>query len=117
MPSASNTAYPCLKINPSTKELNELYSPTVYGPAFARERARQPMQRAGLFAVIENLSALRLFCRCAEIPIPIVRHVFRCAGFTDSPEQGEPATEPSRTPRALFSSESGAKRTIFRFVR
>ena len=42
MPSISDTAYPRLKINPSAKELNELYTPTVYELAFARERARQP---------------------------------------------------------------------------
>ena len=117
MPSVSDTAYPRLKINPSTKELNELYSPTVYEPAFARERARQPMQRAGLLLLLKTFQRLGYFVGCAEIPIPIVSRAFRCAGFTDSPEQGEPATEPSRTPRALFSSESGAKRTIFRFVR
>jgi hypothetical protein len=44
MPSVSDTAYPRLKINPSAKELNELYTPTVYELAFARERARQPLQ-------------------------------------------------------------------------
>jgi hypothetical protein len=31
MPSASDTAYPRFKINPSAKELNELYTPTVNG--------------------------------------------------------------------------------------
>jgi len=41
MPSVSDTAYPRFKINPSAKELNELYTPTVYELAFARERARQ----------------------------------------------------------------------------
>jgi hypothetical protein len=39
MPSVSDTAYPRFKINPSAKELNELYTPTVYELAFARERA------------------------------------------------------------------------------
>ena len=48
MPSVSDTAYPRFKINPSAKDLNELYTPTVYELAFARERARQPLQRGGL---------------------------------------------------------------------
>jgi Domain of unknown function (DUF4158) len=87
MPSASDTAYLRLKLNPSTKELNELYSPTVYELAFARERARQPMQRAGLLLLLKTFQRLGYFVGCAEIPIPIVRHVFRCAAFTDSPEQ------------------------------
>jgi hypothetical protein len=75
MPSASDTAYPRLKLNPSTKELNELYSPTVYELAFARERARQPMQRAGLLLLLKTFQRLGYFVGCAEIPIPIVRHV------------------------------------------
>src|SRR5258705_9936463 len=87
MPSASDTAYPRLKLNPSTKELNELYSPTVYELAFARERARQPMQRAGLLLLLKTFQRLGYFVGCAEIPIPIVRHVFPCAAFTDSPQQ------------------------------
>jgi hypothetical protein len=87
MPSASDTAYPRLKLNPTAKELNELYSPTVYELAFARERARQPMQRAGLLLLLKTFQRLGYFVGCAEIPIPIVRHVFRCAAFTDSPEQ------------------------------
>ncbi|HSZ76842.1 MAG TPA: hypothetical protein VK775_05555 [Chthoniobacterales bacterium] len=48
MPSASDSAYPRFKINTSVKELIELYRPTVYELAFAQERARQPLQRAGL---------------------------------------------------------------------
>jgi hypothetical protein len=63
MPSASDTAYPRLKINPTAKELNELYSPTVYELAFAQERARQPMQRAGLLLLLKTFQRFRLFCR------------------------------------------------------
>lgn len=87
MPSASDTAYPRLKINPTAKELNDLYSPTVYELAFAQERARQPMQRARLLLLLKTFQPLGNFVDCAEIPIPIVRHVFRCAAFNDSPEQ------------------------------
>jgi hypothetical protein len=87
MPSASDTAYPRFKINPSAKELNELYSPTVYELAFARERARQPIQRAGLLLLLKRFQRLGYFVSCAEIPVPIVRHIFRCAAFTDSLEQ------------------------------
>jgi hypothetical protein len=71
MPSASDTAYPRLKINPTAKELNELYSPTVYELAFAQERARQPMQRAGLLLLLKTFQRLGYFVSCAEIPIPI----------------------------------------------
>ena len=87
MPSVSDTAYPRFKINPSTKVLNELYTPTVYELAFARERARQALQRAGLLLLLKTFQRLGYFAACAEIPVPIIRHVFRCAALTDLPEQ------------------------------
>ena len=58
MPSFSDTAYPRFKINPSAKELNELYTPTVYELAFARERAREPLQRAGLLLLLKTFQRL-----------------------------------------------------------
>ena len=70
MPSVNDTAYPSFKINPSTKELNELYTPTVYELAFARERARQPLQRAGLLLLLKTFQRLGYFAVCAEIPSP-----------------------------------------------
>jgi Domain of unknown function (DUF4158) len=87
MPSASDTAYPRFKINPSTKELNELYTPTVYELAFARERARQVLQRACLLLLLKTFQRLGYFAACAEIPAPIIGHVFRCAALADLPEQ------------------------------
>src|SRR6202795_2909320 len=66
MPSVSDTAYPRFKINPSAKELNELYTPTVYELAFARERARQPLQRAGLLLLLKTFQRLGYFALCAE---------------------------------------------------
>src|SRR6516162_8486766 len=87
MPSISDTAYPRLKINPSAKELNELYTPTVYELAFARERARQPLQRAGLLLLLKTFQRLGYFAACDEIPAPIIRHVFRCAALAELPEQ------------------------------
>jgi hypothetical protein len=47
------------------------------------------MQRAGLLLLLKTFQRLGYFVGCAEIPIPIVRHVFRCAAFNDSPEQLE----------------------------
>ena len=61
MPSVSDTAYPRFKINPSAKELNELCTPTVYELAFARERARQPLQRAWLLLLLKTFQRLGYF--------------------------------------------------------
>ena len=58
MPSPRDTAYPRFKPHPSAKELNELYTPTVAELAFARERARQPVQRAGLLLLVKTFQRL-----------------------------------------------------------
>jgi hypothetical protein len=87
MPSLSDTAYPRFKPHPSAKELNELYTPTVAELAFARERARQPVQRAGLLRLVKTFQRLGYFAAYAEIPAPIVRDVLRCAALSDLSEQ------------------------------
>jgi Domain of unknown function (DUF4158) len=95
MPSVSDTAYPRLKINPSAKELNELYTPTVYELAFARERARQPLQRAGLLLLLKTFQRLGYFAVCAEIPAPIIGHVFAAPLWSSYPNSCKP-TMPAR---------------------
>jgi hypothetical protein len=65
----------------------QLYTPTVYELAFARERARQPLQRAGLLLLLKTFQRLGYFALCAEIPAPIIRHIFRRAGLVELPEQ------------------------------
>src|SRR5438132_13014048 len=89
MPSASDTAYPGLKTNPSAKELDEIYTPTAHELDFAEKRTRQPVQRAGLLLLLKTFQRLGYFARCAEIPGPIVRHVLQCAGLLGLPEQME----------------------------
>ena len=41
----------------------------VYELAFARERARQPLQRAGLLLLLKTFQRLGYFALCAEIPL------------------------------------------------
>ena len=48
MPSASDTAYPLLKADPTDKELAEVYTPTESELAFARKRTNQAVPRVGL---------------------------------------------------------------------
>jgi TnpA family transposase len=89
MPSASDSVYPRLKNNPSSKELHEVYTPTPSELAFARERTRQPVQRVGLLLLLKTFQRLGYFVRYTEIPTPIVRHVSNCAGFPEVPEPME----------------------------
>jgi Domain of unknown function (DUF4158) len=58
MPSASDTAYPHLKANPSAKELDEIYTPTAHELDFAQRRTRQPVQLAGLLLLLKTFQRL-----------------------------------------------------------
>jgi Domain of unknown function (DUF4158) len=86
MPSASDTAYPLLKAEPTEKELAELYTPTEAELAFARRRTNQPVQRVGLLLLLKTFQRLGYFVVLTDIPLVAVHHVARCAGFPDAVE-------------------------------
>ena len=87
MPSASDTAYPRLKANPSDKELTEIYTPTENELTFVRKRTNQPIQRVGLLLLLKTFQRLGYFVSFADIPDAIVRYIASCAGF---PEVSQP---------------------------
>ena len=86
MPSASDTAYPRLKVNPSDKELAEVYTPTENELAFARKRTHQPTQRIGLLLLLKTFQRLGYGVPYADISSAVVQHIARCAGFAEIPE-------------------------------
>ena len=85
MPSASDTAYPLLKADPSDQELAALYTPTESELAFVCKHTNQPVQRVGLLLLLKTFQRLGYFASLADIPAPVVRHVARCAGFPEAP--------------------------------
>jgi TnpA family transposase len=87
MPSASDTIYPRLKTNPSAKDLDERYTPNVFELVFATKRTRQPAPRVGLLLLLKTFQRLGYFVRYGEIPVPIVRHICRCAGYAEVPPE------------------------------
>lgn len=60
MVSASDTAYPLLKAGPSARELDELYTPSLFEIGFAEKRTREPAPRVGLL-LLKTFQRL-LFC-------------------------------------------------------
>jgi hypothetical protein len=83
VPNISDSAYPRLKNNPTTKELREVYTPNPHEQAFARDRTRQPTQRVGLLLLLKTFQRLGYFPRYRDIPSAIIRHISSCAGFED----------------------------------
>jgi hypothetical protein len=58
MPSASDTAYPRLKINPSATQLGEIYAPNVFEVVLAAEHARKPALEVGLLLLLKTFQRL-----------------------------------------------------------
>ena len=61
MPSASDTAYPRLKNNPSVKELQDLYTPNDAELLFAQGRTRRPEHQLGLLLLLKTFQRLGYF--------------------------------------------------------
>jgi hypothetical protein len=61
MPSASDTAYPRLKTNPSATELGEIYAPNIFELVFAAEHTRKPALQVGLLLLLKTFQRLGLF--------------------------------------------------------
>ncbi len=100
MPSASDTAYPRLKANPSDKELAEIYTSTENELAFAHKRTHQPVPRIGLLLLLKTFQRLGYFVLYTEIPAVVVNHIAHCAGFP----------EISQSPELLHAYDLGTAR-------
>ena len=85
MPCISDTAYRRLKSNPSAKELNEAFTPTIFELVYAEERARESV-RVGLLLLLKTFQRVGYFMPVKEIPAPIIKHVATSAGCSEVPE-------------------------------
>jgi hypothetical protein len=86
MPSASDTAYPRPKTNPSATELGEIYAPNIFELVFAAEHTRKPALQVGLLLLLKTFQRLGYFVRYIDIPAAIISHIARRAGYQDVPE-------------------------------
>jgi hypothetical protein len=85
MLSASDTAYPLLKANPTARELDELYTPNLFELTFAESQTRRPARCLGLLLLLKTFQRLGYFVQIADIPVCIVQHASRVAGFAEIP--------------------------------
>lgn len=103
MISLHETAYPRLKSDPSPRELDELYSPTVEEIAFAANVARRPILRAILLLHLKVFQRLGYFTKLHEVPGPIRDHVVA---------QMDIARAPNLTELKQFESSPSRSRTL-----
>ena len=86
MLSPSDTVYPLLKADPTERELQELFTPSLFELGFAGQNTRQPIPRLGLLLLLKSFQKLGYFVRLAEIPLPIVRYIAQTLGWNQTPE-------------------------------
>jgi hypothetical protein len=85
--SPRDTAYPLLKPSPSERELDEVYTPTLFELSFAERRTREPVPRLGLLVLLKTFQRLGYFVKLAEVPKSIIRHIVATAGYSEMPEE------------------------------
>ena len=81
MLSATDTAYPLLKPNPSERELIDIFTPSLWELAFVEERTREPVPTIGLLLLLKTFQRLGYFVRLDAVPALIVRHISTAAGY------------------------------------
>jgi TnpA family transposase len=86
MLSSADTAYPLLKADPSARELDELFTPNLFELTFAESQTRQPTLCLGLLLLLKTFQRLGYFVQIGDIPLCIVQHISRAAGFPEIPE-------------------------------
>ncbi|QWH75465.1 Tn3 family transposase (plasmid) [Bacillus mycoides] len=82
MPSIEDTAYPRLKSNPSQKELQELYSPTIEEVHWMKPHVKGDVAKLGLFVLLKTFQRLGYFLPVTEIPEDIVIHIAQKMNLT-----------------------------------
>jgi TnpA family transposase len=80
MPNISDTAYPRLKSNPTQKELDGLYTPTLDEKQFAWSRTSSEIQTLRVLVWLKVFQRLGYFPATDEIPAPIIEHIAASIG-------------------------------------
>ena len=84
--SPSDTSYRSLHPSPSTRELDEGYTPTVFELRFAEERTRTPASCLGLLIMLKTFQCLGYFVKVADVPNSVIRCIAKAAGFEELPD-------------------------------
>jgi integrase len=79
MATLHETAYPRLKPDPTTKELEEIYTPTAAEIAFAKQLTTQPGPQLAVLIHLKLFQRLGYFTVLAEVPERIRKHIAKAA--------------------------------------
>ncbi|MEL7475147.1 MAG: DUF4158 domain-containing protein, partial [Cyanobacteria bacterium J06555_12] len=87
MPSIQETAYPRLKSNPSSRDLESIYTPTADELDFARRLARTPVNQLGVLVQLKTFQRLGYSVSVRSVPPVIVHHIAEVAQLAAHREQ------------------------------
>lgn len=107
MTTLTETAYPRLKANPSSQELQDIYTPSAAELTFIRQTVQRPLSRLALLIHLKLFQRLGYFTTLAEVPETIKAHIGRQAGYRKLPS-GE---------QLARYDDSGAKRAHMMVLR
>ena len=89
MASLHESAYPRLKPDPTSRELQEIYTPNTEELAFAAEMVRRPVARLALVIQMKLFQRLGYFTPLSDVPEQIREHIARACGLMRIPEDAE----------------------------
>ena len=85
MTTLHETAYPQLKIDPTPRELTELYSPTLDEMVFVSSISKRPLPRIALLIHLKIFQRLGYFVRLGDVPAIIREHIVQQTDVLKAP--------------------------------
>ncbi|HEY9832172.1 MAG TPA: DUF4158 domain-containing protein, partial [Stenomitos sp.] len=86
MPSIAETAYPRLKSQVTSRELQEVYTPTPQELKLAHRYTRGAVAQLGFLVLLKTFQRLGYFVLVKSVPAPIIKHIAQSAQLALSPQ-------------------------------
>ncbi|WP_257475465.1 DUF4158 domain-containing protein [Bacillus sp. FDAARGOS_1420] len=82
MLTVQETAYPRLKSNPTPKELDKLFAPTLKELDWTATHSRNSFSHLNFLIMLKTFQCLNYFVPIAEVPLVIIKHIAKTANIT-----------------------------------
>ncbi|MED3397893.1 DUF4158 domain-containing protein [Bacillus wiedmannii] len=76
------TAYPRLKSNPTPKELDKLFSPSLKELNWTKAHSRNPSSQLNFLIMLKTFQCLNYFVPITDVPLVIIKHIARTSNIT-----------------------------------
>lgn len=76
------TAYSRLKSNPTPKELDKLFSPSLKELNWTKAHSRNPSSQLNFLILLKTFQCLNYFVPITDVPLVIIKHIARTSNIT-----------------------------------